>query len=278
MEVTPGCKVLLPLLVTSLTILLVKGETCGPIGYKATDLLKPAYWYFDLNRTECDKLPKPKSFDIIVPGNNSQHACRFYMHICKGMTYQCSGTVCLRYLHTEDYVSLLGSEISNPFNEGHKTFESTFIGESSLCKDSNAYVQTNIKFVCDLKANWNTSIVHHHGGALSPNPVVFSFDKAACRLNVQFNYSGACEKFENGSTPGKSISIGSIILILFFPGLALYFIMGMLINRMAGHHGKELIPHASFWLSLPDLIMDGFVFTMQTITCRKEDRTSYETM
>ena len=81
-------------------------------------LFRPAYWYFDLNRTECDKLPKPKSFDRIVSGNNSQHACRFYMHICKAMTYQCSGTVCLRYLYTEDYVSLLGSEKSNPFNEG----------------------------------------------------------------------------------------------------------------------------------------------------------------
>ena len=40
------------------------------------------------------------------------------MHICKAMQYQCSGTVCLRYLYTDDYVALLGYEKEKPFNEG----------------------------------------------------------------------------------------------------------------------------------------------------------------
>ena len=44
----------------------------------------------------------------------------------------------------------------------------------------------------------------------------------------------------------------------FFPGLALYFVIGTLINRMAGHRGKEMIPHGSFWLGLPDLIMVSY--------------------
>ena len=41
----------------------------------------------------------------------------------------------------------------------------------------------------------------------------------------------------------------------FFPGLALYFLIGILVKSFAGHRGKDMIPHGSFWLVLPDLIM-----------------------
>ena len=71
-----------------------------------------------MNSTECQKMPQPKDLDRIMPVNGTAHACRFYMHICKAMRYQCSGTACLRYLFTDDYVTLLGYEIENPFIEG----------------------------------------------------------------------------------------------------------------------------------------------------------------
>ena len=64
------------------------------------------------------KLPQPNDIDRLMPVNGTGHACRLYMHICKAMEYQCTGTVCLRYLFTDDYVSLLGYEIAYPFNEG----------------------------------------------------------------------------------------------------------------------------------------------------------------
>eukprot|EP00112_Aurelia_sp_Birch-Aquarium-sp1_P011858 Seg2491.1 transcript_id=Seg2491.1/GoldUCD/mRNA.D3Y31 product="Cation-dependent mannose-6-phosphate receptor" protein_id=Seg2491.1/GoldUCD/D3Y31 len=251
--------------------------TCGPLGFEASDLLKPAYWYFDISNKECNKFPKPKAEERMVPANGTNHYCRFYMHICKAMQYQCSGTVCLRYLYTDDYVALLGYEKEKPFSEDHTSFSSSFIGDNSLCK--NGLMETNLIFNCDKTAKWNTTVTHNHGGASSPHPVNLQFDAKSCKLNVYFNYSGACEKYEKGYHRGTSMSVGSILLILFFPGLALYFIIGVLINRMAGHRGKEMIPHGSFWLGLPDLIMDGFVFTMATVTCRQhEARTTYESM
>eukprot|EP00794_Sanderia_malayensis_P009601 gene9601-10588_t len=252
---------------------------CGPLGYRATDLLKPAYWYFDLSSKECDKFPKPDRYDKMIPPNTTEHACRFYLNVCQSMKYQCAGTACLRYLYTDDYVSLLGAMTDNPFSEGQQHFETLFYGDRSLCSNKLAELETQIKFTCDENTKWNTTVVHHHGGALAPKPLTLNFDKQSCKLNVHFNYSGACIHLKPGEKIGKSISVGSVLLILFFPGLALYFIIGMLINRMAGHRGKDCIPHAAFWLALPDLIMDGFVFTMATITCKREEaRTNYETM
>ncbi len=101
----------------------------SPLGYHLisfddTELLlisfRPSYWYFDLNKTECGKFPKPDRYDKLTPpdGNKTSHVCRIYLHICSGMKYQCAGTACLRYLYTDDYVVLLGKEKENPFFEG----------------------------------------------------------------------------------------------------------------------------------------------------------------
>ena len=34
------------------------------------------------------------------------------------------------------------------------------------------------------------------------------------QLSITFNYTGACNKLPEGSSPGKKLSIGSILLIL----------------------------------------------------------------
>lgn len=279
MEIQDGGLVLFTAIAFSVFSLEVEADSCGPIGYKAAELLGPEYWFFDMSSSECKKMPQPKDLEILLPANETSHACRFYMHICRSMEYQCAGTACLRYLFTDDYIALLGYEIDNPFSEGIRHFGSVFVGERNLCEKSSRPVQTSLNFFCDPSTKWNTSIVHNHGGAMSPKPVSWTFDKNSCALTMNFNYSGACERTTYQSSPGRSISIGSILLILFFPGLALYFLIGILVKSFAGHRGKDMIPHGSFWLVLPDLIMDGFVFTMATITCQKqENRTSYETM
>ena len=36
------------------------------------------------------------------------------------MTFQCSGTVCLNYVDTKDYIIELGDYKEHPFNEGEK--------------------------------------------------------------------------------------------------------------------------------------------------------------
>ena len=68
------------------------------------------------------------------------------------------------------------------FSAGHKSFGSLFTGENGLCKDPSKNVKTYLKFICDPIANWNTTVVHNHGGAMAPKPVSLVFDKVYCTV------------------------------------------------------------------------------------------------
>jgi 1,2-dihydroxy-3-keto-5-methylthiopentene dioxygenase len=68
-----------------------------------------------------------------------------------------------------------------------------------------------------------------------------------------------------------SMSIGSLLIILFFSLVFLYFVGGALYMKFArGAKGKEIIPNQRFWSSLPGLIRDGLMLTTQT--CRTTNR------
>ncbi|GAV02746.1 hypothetical protein RvY_13273 [Ramazzottius varieornatus] len=67
----------------------------------------------------------------------------------------------------------------------------------------------------------------------------------------------------------QSLSPGSIILLVTFSGLLVYFLGGMLIRRfIGGVRGNEVIPHYDFWTDLPLLIKDGAMFLFSG--CRPE--------
>ena len=57
------------------------------------------------------------------------------------------------------------------------------------------------------------------------------------------------------------MSAGSGILIAFFCTCSVYIIGGMLYNYRLGATGIEMLPHLSFWRSLPGYIKDGFAFS-----------------
>ena len=69
------------------------------------------------------------------------------------------------------------------FALGRKFFGSVFIGESKFCKDHSLSIQTHLKFTCDPKAKWNTTVVHNHGGAMSPKPTDLIFDAKLCKVS-----------------------------------------------------------------------------------------------
>lgn len=64
------------------------------------------------------------------------------------------------------------------------------------------------------------------------------------------------------STSSDSLTAGSVLLIVFFCLLAVYVLGGMVWNYRAGATGTDLLPHASFWKSVPGLIKDGVRFTV----------------
>ncbi|XP_078376511.1 uncharacterized protein LOC144659862 [Oculina patagonica] len=79
--------------------------------------------------------------------------------------------------------------------------------------------------------------------------------------SATYTSSHACPTKGSGSSGG--LSVGSILLIIFFPLLLMYFIVGVLINRFGRgiESMPELIPNHSFWTDFPFLVKDGAVFT-----------------
>ncbi|XP_057310070.1 uncharacterized protein LOC130648064 [Hydractinia symbiolongicarpus] len=260
-----------------LQCMISNAEDCGPIGYDAKDLLSPSYWYFDLPPKDCPPIPEP---DLIflnsTDANNS--TCRIYFNLCQSMYFQCAGSVCVNYLNTEDYINFLGETVSHPFHENHdaKGFRAQYPGQYLQCKNGRKKVTTTFVFTCDKSKVWNRNVRKQHGGSEAPKPDLVLFNNNTCEYTVSFNYSGACLKLSPGDSRTKNISTGSFILILFFPAVVLYFLLGILINRVRGHTGKDMIPQREFWSDLPELIMDGFAFTMATVTCHSEDRSKNE--
>ncbi|XP_063988590.1 uncharacterized protein LOC135168395 [Diachasmimorpha longicaudata] len=61
----------------------------------------------------------------------------------------------------------------------------------------------------------------------------------------------------------KSLSTGSVLVILFFVFAGVYFIGGALILIYCrGAVGREIIPNYDFWADLPALVRDGVTFTL----------------
>ncbi|XP_050454779.1 uncharacterized protein LOC126853227 [Cataglyphis hispanica] len=72
--------------------------------------------------------------------------------------------------------------------------------------------------------------------------------------------------------PHKGLSIGSVLVILFFTIAGIYFIGGIITLRiLRGATGWEMLPNHDFWSKLPLLVRDGIVFTFNC--CRAD---SYE--
>ena len=59
---------------------------------------------------------------------------------------------------------------------------------------------------------------------------------------------------------------GSTILMLLFPGMWLYLVLGALFNWSIGQRGGDIVPHKKILVELPELILDGFMFTASKFT------------
>lgn len=79
----------------------------------------------------------------------------------------------------------------------------------------------------------------------------------------------ACDNACNSSSESGSskLSIGSILLIVFFALLLVYLIAGVLIKRykMGVESVPEVIPNYEFWAGIPSLVKDGVIFTCQGV-------------
>jgi len=75
-----------------------------------------------------------------------------------------------------------------------------------------------------------------------------------------------------GGSSDEGAPIGWILIAVFFGTLTIYFVGGILFLKYnRGQSGREMVPHVDFWTSLPGLIRDGAVFTVNKI--RRKDTT-----
>jgi len=117
-------------------------------------------------------------------------------------------------------------------------------------KDNKGYTrQAEITLMCDQSTN-------------GTKPGSFSERKTSSSSSI---YSTTFTSKYGCATGGSSggLSVGSILLIIFFPLVVMYVIIGILINRYGRgiESMPELLPNHSFWADFPFLVKDGVVFT-----------------
>ncbi|KAL0105629.1 hypothetical protein PUN28_015846 [Cardiocondyla obscurior] len=62
--------------------------------------------------------------------------------------------------------------------------------------------------------------------------------------------------------PEQGLSTGSILVIISFAIVVLYFISGVVaLKTLRGATGRQMVPNHDFWCKLPSLVRDGIVFT-----------------
>jgi len=85
-----------------------------------------------------------------------------------------------------------------------------------------------------------------------------------CRYTFYLYSSTGCGteiSYKGGASGGEAFA--TAVLIIFFVGLFLYFVIGFCLNKFVWHKDGsffELLPNYIFWSSLPGLIADGFKF------------------
>ena len=92
----------------------------------------------------------------------------------------------------------------------------------------------------------------------------------------------ACDDrpIDNNDNNGSIISVGSVLLIVFFISFIIYCIVGYMMNGFKTDEFKDWrsnIPHFEFWTHLPQLVKMGFIVTFECITGKNNQRMQQET-
>ncbi|CAL1534096.1 unnamed protein product [Lymnaea stagnalis] len=76
--------------------------------------------------------------------------------------------------------------------------------------------------------------------------------------------SKKCCAIAGGVTIEVSISVGSVLVIVFFVLLIVYLIAGIIFQKFVRKaEGKEILPNFSFWSGFPSLVRDGVFFIIR---------------
>lgn len=228
----------------------VSAETCKIDGGYNYESLISSIWLTELEGKDCRY--------------NTASPCSWILQFCNkvplnpcGVNTACEVKEELKEPHPLGSFTQL---LANGPNSFIAQFEGKYTGVPNC---NNTKITTNVVFECDPNKHisvGNDTLV----GKLVASKVVTD-PKDQCMKNMTVLFSGAC-----GTKPSTAagLSGGSVILILFFVGVLLYLVGGVLLNHSNGARGWEMLPHYQFWSELPSLIVEGCVFFVKFITCQ----------
>ncbi|XP_076465218.1 uncharacterized protein LOC143296996 [Babylonia areolata] len=255
------CAILLLLLQRAFTI--PPYELCSAANYDVRNLTSKM-WRFPLDANSC---LKPRT------ANATGNSCEVTMAFCRAVNMSASCTqaeVCETFGSVNDTFNLATfTPLRNPFNTEGVTSGSGFTtrynnGETYTKADkTTCTLRTQMTFLCNRTATWDSSKAADVLTVPLPPKVQFLQPQGDrfCTYNVTFQFAGACP-IVGPSEPATQLSAGSVLLLIFFVTMFLYFGLGCLINMLRGETGKNLLPHHQFWVTLPGYIKEGFLFTL----------------
>eukprot|EP00300_Choanocystis_sp_HF-7_P023904 c25292_g1_i1.p1 GENE.c25292_g1_i1~~c25292_g1_i1.p1 ORF type:complete len:268 (+),score=46.02 c25292_g1_i1:67-870(+) len=165
---------------------------------------------------------------------------------------------------TSSDARFMGSLNVTSFADGNATmystpnFAITFGGGDQCHNNGRPNRQTTINLVCC--------------STCTSDQLTMLGEVSYCHYYIQLQSARVCPGYTPpqpapGRRKKRGISGGSVILILFFVGLFLYFTVGMAYKALVvGSRGIEMVPNIGFWRSLPGLVLDGVNFV---VSCGK---------
>ncbi|XP_077989358.1 uncharacterized protein LOC144443693 [Glandiceps talaboti] len=246
-------------------------QLCGLEYYDVTNLTQTPYWTFS----------KPNN---CFPDNMTL-PCDFSLAFCQPLNYtdqpfgsECDKKGACEVVNKSASYNIGSSTNNNPFQaiEGGIGFFHGYPNGGTLdCGQTH----TLVYFVCDKTVPWIPDL---SGSTPIPGTIsvkIIAEGTGTCVLNITVFYAGACA-VKPLPIDNSGLSTGSIILIVFCTMVGLYFIVGIIVNKVQGHQGVEIVPHHDFWCSLPGYISDGMSYAWGVITCSNKsvESKSYESI
>eukprot|EP01101_Sappina_pedata_P012796 TRINITY_DN8_c0_g1_i1.p1 TRINITY_DN8_c0_g1~~TRINITY_DN8_c0_g1_i1.p1 ORF type:complete len:232 (-),score=83.54 TRINITY_DN8_c0_g1_i1:107-802(-) len=93
-------------------------------------------------------------------------------------------------------------------------------------------------------------------------------EHANCEYSMTMTSALACRGGSSG------MDFGWILILIVVIVIILYLIIGSIYKwKVQGESGLMVIPNIEFWLDLPVMVKDGFVFAWRKITCKSDYQT-----
>lgn len=265
--------------------------TTGDVAYKfkAQDTCQPPAFEFDIQNitngvwtfTETGQ----NCAGTVDGPNGTLSSCTYTMAFCQKLASCKDASMCVDTFNgtgnNQTVTRAQGGFITNPFRVTDKSslnggFLANFTKGGNYTKPDGSFCQLSavITFECNRNQYWipngNTTAVPK--AAL----VKVTFDKTKCQLQATMTYAGACITLAPATPIPESMTAGTVLIIIFFVALSVYFTCGILINLVRGFRGKDVLPQSEFWTDLPVLIADGCLFTCR---CGAEtEKTGYDSI